>query len=235
VEVQERVIQPRAIVVVETRRFLEPVRPTTVINNTTIINKTVNITNVKVVNNTIINEGPRTEIVEGASGRKVQAVAVRDLRRKSEAQVVWRQPATPIVQEKKTEPRPVVRNQPAPHDGRPPITAETHPVVKPTAATPPRQRQPETREQVVREQTKPVAPVARTMPEPAHREVTKAPPGAGVEKQVVSQHEPAGEKKGQRLAELRPKHELVAKEGRTNAVRRVQKKADEQPKPAEKN
>jgi hypothetical protein len=65
----------RAYVFVEHRRMLEPVRHKTVIvNNTTIINKTVNITNVKVVDQTVINEGPRPENIERASGRKVQAV-----------------------------------------------------------------------------------------------------------------------------------------------------------------
>ena len=85
-------IAPRAFVFVEPRRFLQPVRPATVVvNNTTIINHTVNITNIKVVNNTVINEGPRTQIIEQASGRTVQAVPVRELRRKQEAAVVARQ------------------------------------------------------------------------------------------------------------------------------------------------
>ena len=79
---------PREVVFVEERKFLEPVRPTTVIiNNTTIVNKTVNITNIKIVNNTVINEGPRTAVIEQASGRKVQAVPARELRVKQEAHV----------------------------------------------------------------------------------------------------------------------------------------------------
>jgi hypothetical protein len=86
VELDLKLIPPRAFVFVEEKRFLEPVRPTTVIvHNTTIINKTVNITNIKVVNNTVINEGPRTEIIERASGRHVQAVPVHELRRKEES------------------------------------------------------------------------------------------------------------------------------------------------------
>jgi hypothetical protein len=85
-------ISPRAFVFVEQRRFLDPIRPTTVVvNNTTIINKTVNITNTKIVNNTVINEGPATTVIEKASGRKVQAIQVRELRRKEEAPVVARQ------------------------------------------------------------------------------------------------------------------------------------------------
>jgi len=61
------------------------------VNNTTIINETVNITNIKVVNNTVINEGPRTEVIEKASGRPVRPVAVRELRHKTEAEVVAKQ------------------------------------------------------------------------------------------------------------------------------------------------
>jgi len=86
VEVDVKLIPSRAFVFTEEKRFLEPVRPTTVIvNNTTIINKTVNITNIKVVNNTIINEGPRTQIIEQVTGHKVQPVAVHQLRHREEA------------------------------------------------------------------------------------------------------------------------------------------------------
>jgi osmotically-inducible protein OsmY len=95
--VRDEPTAPRAYVFVEDRRFLEPVRPTTVVvNNTTIINKTVNITNIKVVNNTVINEGPRTTIIEQASGKKVQAVPAHDLRRKQEAAVVATRTVTPV-------------------------------------------------------------------------------------------------------------------------------------------
>jgi len=99
-----RAISPRAYVFVEERHFLEPVRRSkVVVNNTIIINKTVNITNVKVVNNTVINEGPRTQVIEQASGHKVQAVPVRELRRKQEAEVVVRQRATPVTRQEKVQ------------------------------------------------------------------------------------------------------------------------------------
>jgi hypothetical protein len=95
------VIAPQAYVFVEPRQFMRPVRPTTVVvNNTTIINKTVNITNVKIVNNTVINEGPHTQIIEQASGKKVHSVPVRELRKKQEAAVVVRRPAAPVSHEK---------------------------------------------------------------------------------------------------------------------------------------
>ncbi len=92
---------PRAYVFVEERRFLEPVRPTSVVvNNTTIINKTVNITNIKVVNNTVINEGPRTTVIEQVSGKKVQTVPVHEMRRRQEATVVARTGTTSAIENK---------------------------------------------------------------------------------------------------------------------------------------
>ena len=79
-----KVISPRAFVFVEERRFLEPIRPkTVVVNNTTIINKTV------------INEGPRTEVIEKVTGHKIQPVQVRELRHKEEAAVVVKHEAKP--------------------------------------------------------------------------------------------------------------------------------------------
>jgi hypothetical protein len=82
-------ISPRAFVFVKPGGFLDPIRPTTVVvNNTTIIRNTVNITNTRIVNNTVINGGPETTVIERASGRKVQAVAVRQLRHKEEAVVI---------------------------------------------------------------------------------------------------------------------------------------------------
>src|ERR1043166_9478994 len=106
-------IPPRAYVFVEQRRFLEPVRPTTVVvNNTTIINKTVIITNTKIVNNTVINEGPATAAVEKASGRKVEAVPVRELRQKQDAAVVSNPKAPASISEKRVQT--AVRNEAEP-------------------------------------------------------------------------------------------------------------------------
>ena len=124
------VIAPRAYVFVEERRFLEPVRPTTVVvNNTTIINKTVNITNIKVVNNTVINEGPRTTVIEQVSGQKVQAVPVRELRRKQEAEVVARQRVTTPAIEKTIQPP--VRTPAAPVETKAVLPPGPPPVGKP--------------------------------------------------------------------------------------------------------
>jgi hypothetical protein len=112
------VISPRAFVFVEERRFLEPVRPTTVVvNNTTIINKTV------------INKGPPAEAIEKVTGHKIQPVQVRELRSKEEAQVVAKRPTTTSTSEKAVQTP--VRNQaekalPA---------SEPRPVAKPAITT----------------------------------------------------------------------------------------------------
>ena len=74
---------------------MEPVRSSTAIAyNTTIINRTV------------INEGPATAVIEKASGRKVQAVPVQELRQKEEAPVVARQ-RTPAATDVKNVQTPV--------------------------------------------------------------------------------------------------------------------------------
>src|SRR5205823_14999097 len=67
------------------------------VNNTTVINQTVNITKNQVVNKTVIAEGPRPEIIERRSGRKIEAVPVRELRRRDETDVVARQRNIPSI------------------------------------------------------------------------------------------------------------------------------------------
>jgi Family of unknown function (DUF6600) len=100
---QSRIPQ-RGYVFVEQRRFLEPIRPTSVVaNNTTIINRTTIISNTRIVNKTVINGGPATAVVEKASGRKVQPVQVQELRHKQEAVVAARQKTVPAT-EKKVQP-----------------------------------------------------------------------------------------------------------------------------------
>jgi hypothetical protein len=87
------VIAPAAYVFVEERHFMEPVhRSTVVVNNITIINKVV------------IKEAPTTVVVEKAIGRKVEAVPVKELRQKTEAAVVSRQPVPTATGETKVQP-----------------------------------------------------------------------------------------------------------------------------------
>jgi hypothetical protein len=74
---------------VEEKRMLEPQQPKTIIvNNTTIINKTINITKNITVNNIVINEGPRPEAIAQASGHEVKVVAANTLRAHQEAPAI---------------------------------------------------------------------------------------------------------------------------------------------------
>lgn len=113
----------RSFVFVHEGHFNERVRPTTVvINNTTVIHNTVNITNITVTNNRVRNEGPRVDVIERASGRTIQAQPVRQLRRQNEAQVVANHPvlahphAAPPVRTSATRNGPIAPavNRPAP-------------------------------------------------------------------------------------------------------------------------
>lgn len=133
-EIREPAFASRSFVFVEERRLLEPVRPKTVIvNNTTIINQTVNITKIQEVNKTVINEGPRPEAIERASGRKVQPVPVHELRRNDEAVVVTRQRNAPATVEKRLEPP--SRTAPDPGEPKPVRPRETRQVESPAGAT----------------------------------------------------------------------------------------------------
>lgn len=80
-------------VFVKSGRFREPVRPTRlIVNNTTIINNTTVINNVRreerrlgvgSAQKVVINEGPGVEVVQQASGRKVETVKIQEAVRKT--------------------------------------------------------------------------------------------------------------------------------------------------------
>ena len=132
IEIDRSVISPRAYVFVEEGRFLQPVRRSTVVvHNTTIINQTVNITNIKIVNNTVINGGPATPVIEKASGRKVQAVPARELRHREETAVVAKQ-RTPAPTNDKKVPAPM-RGEAATGAKSPPVAPVPPPIHKPAA------------------------------------------------------------------------------------------------------
>src|SRR5262249_12000084 len=96
-----------AFVFVERRRMLEPLRPRTVgVNNTQVINKTVNITKVNVVTKTVINEGPRVDVIERESRRKVQTIPAREFRHREEATAIARERNIPTTIERRAQ-RPV--------------------------------------------------------------------------------------------------------------------------------
>jgi uncharacterized protein DUF6600 len=69
---REEFIRPSAFVFVDVHHFSDPVRPNTVIvNNTTIINKTINVTKITQVNNVVVNNGPRVDVVQRVTPRKL--------------------------------------------------------------------------------------------------------------------------------------------------------------------
>jgi hypothetical protein len=85
----------RGYVFVQERQFLEPVGAKTIIVNNITISKTV-----------INKQGPGTATIEKATGRKAQAVPVRELRNKDEAKVVAKR-ATPTPTTEKVVETPV--------------------------------------------------------------------------------------------------------------------------------
>ncbi|PYK96862.1 MAG: hypothetical protein DME19_18290 [Verrucomicrobia bacterium] len=104
-----------------------------IVNNTTVINQTINITKVQVVNKTVINDGPQPEVIERKSGRKIEAVPVHELRRHEETLVAGRQRNIPTPTGRKDR-RPVVAESAPPGTIPPRVT----PQVEPPATVPAR-------------------------------------------------------------------------------------------------
>jgi hypothetical protein len=72
VVVREEALPPRAFVFIEIGHFGEPIhRRAVIVNNVTIINKTVNITKITRVNNVVVNNGPKVEAIQKVSSRKL--------------------------------------------------------------------------------------------------------------------------------------------------------------------
>jgi hypothetical protein len=148
-------------VFVEERRFLEPVRFKTVIVNNTVFNRTADITRTHTVDKTMVNEGPRAAVIERASGHKIQAVPVRELRSREEAKVITRHPPSTSTGVKNVQAP--IRTQAAPPEKRVVPAREPRQVEKPAVTKP--------------------AP-----PPPAARRVV--PPAVPPEKRVIPAREP---------------------------------------------
>jgi len=134
------------------------------------------------------------------------------------------------------EPSPVVRSQPERREPKAVIAGEPNRSDKPIVATPAPVAAP--KRQPDREQHKPAPAPAQARPVVAPQVAIKEPAQPKPESPVkpVERHPQQPEKKGQRVPELRPKHEQIAKEhGRTNQVNKARAKTDEQPKSPEKN
>jgi len=129
-------------VFVQMGRFHEPVRPTTVIvNNTTIINKTTRITNIREETRTIagtgprkvmVNEGPGLQAVQQATDRKVRVVSIHDaVQRTTVPPAVVHKSAQPRVTERPVVPQPTGREVDRERVTRPPEVPPKEKVVPP--------------------------------------------------------------------------------------------------------
>lgn len=185
------VISPR-IVFVEQRHFLEPVhRTTVVVNNSTIINKTV------------INKGPQTAVIEKVTGHKIQPVQVRELRHKEEAAVVikqWTPTATGEKQEKNVQTP--ARNETDPREKGAAPAKEQRQVEKP-AVTPnaPESPTPKKAAQDLGEQ-KPATQYVRPGEESRARKEVKPEPKPGTVQ--PSKHDAKPEAKPEAKSEVKP-------------------------------
>jgi hypothetical protein len=74
------VYAPNTFVFVDRRHFCEPIRPSVVIVNQTIVNKTVNITRIQRINQVVINHGPRVDDLQQVTKRVVPLAQIHDLR-----------------------------------------------------------------------------------------------------------------------------------------------------------
>lgn len=74
------IIESSWFVFVEHRHFCEPIhRRGVIVNNTTLINQTVNITKIRRFNHAIINDGPNVEVIQRATGRRVHTTPVNEI------------------------------------------------------------------------------------------------------------------------------------------------------------
>ena len=234
-------ISPRAYVFVEQRRFLEPIRPTTVVvNNTTIINKTVIITNTKIVNNTVINEGPATAVIEKANGRKVEAVPVRELRQKQEAAVVSKQRTPAPNSEKKVST--AVRNETQPPEGGAVLDAQRHAKesqataekLSPKSATELEKKTSAQPKQRANEGPSKSQDEARTKAKESERTALLESQERG--KKLDKKAPDNVEKKADAKPELRPKRQPTPSEkGGTNTVKKAQNKKAGEKSPSPEN
>jgi len=128
------VVAPSAYVFVGAGRFHERVRPSTVIvNNTTIINKTTQITEIKRETRTIggrsqrvvVNEGPGVEVVQKATRKQFAAAPVQEVDRRTSVPAEVKRRGN---ESRDGDKPPVTREQPQPKKER-----ETQPGANPPA------------------------------------------------------------------------------------------------------
>jgi hypothetical protein len=74
------VYAPNTFVFIDRRHFCEPIRPSVVIVNQMIVNKTVNITRIQRINQVVVNHGPRVEDLQLVTRHVVPFAQIHDLR-----------------------------------------------------------------------------------------------------------------------------------------------------------
>ena len=110
---------------VASSRILEPRLDRQVLprsQNVTIINKTVNVTNINITNNVVVNKSVDVRRVESITHKKVETVAVKKAADPREAQAL-RSKGQPVIYTPKARAtaRPTDRNAPAPRAGTPAV------------------------------------------------------------------------------------------------------------------
>ncbi len=136
-EIRDGHAPDRNFVFVQTRRFGDHVRPTTVvINNTTVIHQTTNITNITIVNNRVHDEGPKRETIEKESGHTFRPVQAVQLRRQIETPVAKQHPVLTHPHTAKN-PAPNTTNDPRRNGPPEPIGNPAH-NSQPSGAVPPK-------------------------------------------------------------------------------------------------
>lgn len=99
---EQVVYAPNTFVFVERRHFCEPIRPSILIVNQTIVNKTINITKIQKVNQVVINQGPRVDDIQRVTKRGVPSAQIKDLRADGSS---WQRRDTPASQERPSQSR----------------------------------------------------------------------------------------------------------------------------------
>ena len=191
-----RVISPRGYVFVEERHFMDPVRRSTLIANNTVIIKKMRTY-----------KGPTTAVIEKASGRKIQAVPVQELRHKEETAVVARQ-RTPVSAGETKVPTPI-RNEAQSVEKKAITTHEPRQIEKtPAPALKNSKVQSETRKSApATDEFKPAA-----KPEINHPAAFKEPTGPNANLKPAKQEKSvqSSDQKAQRLPEQPAKEKAAA-------------------------
>jgi hypothetical protein len=190
-------------VFVEERRFLDPVRSKAVIGNNTVFNRTANLTRTHVVNRTELNEGPGAAVIEQASGRKIQAAPVRELRTREEAKVVTK-PRTPPSTRTQNVQAPIRNQAPAPEKRVIPAHGPTQ--VERPVSTSAESHQPAVKREVPPAEQSRVAKPAReqrVQPQRDSPKVVPLPPSGNSKPEVARRAETQGQNQP-KVVEKRP-------------------------------